>query len=200
MTKIQSLLTVIIASSLWMACTPDILEEEDPAVRRSEDIAEINTVIAENGWSTPDTTESGARFLIFKEGSDSQENIKQHDIVYFDYIGYYLDGNVFDTSIPLVADTAFSFVGDIVFEPVSYTYTETGWSLRYVPVVSQYLNGPNLSTAMMEALSVSFGQMTVGDRVLVFLPSAEATTQSNSASAQAVYFEIIIKQILSSEG
>lgn len=179
--------------SLLSNCNIEITEQYDAAAVRAADIQAINEVIAEKGWPEPDTTESGARYLIFSEGDTSRAKITQEDIVYFDYIGYYLDGSVFDTSIPEVADTAFSFTGDIIFEPISYTYTETGWSLRYVPLVAQYLNGPSLSTAMMEAISVSFRQMSQGDNVVIFLPSFEATTAStNVLRARPVYFDITV--------
>lgn len=199
MKKFGQVLFGVATLFVLIGCEVEFEETYDYDKTRAEDLQAIYELIAEKGWPEPDTTESGARYIIFKEGDASGETVKQQDIVYFNYIGFYLDGVVFDTSIPEVADTAFTFTGDLVFEPQSYTYTETGWTLRYVAVVAQYLNGPSLSTAMMEAITQSFAQMTEGDRVLIFLPSYEVTTQSRSQSNTVpLYFEVTIDRIIGS--
>ena len=169
----KSLFTLAISSliAIW-SCNPTILEPYDPDARKAEDIQAILETIAEKGWPAPDTTESGARYIIFDESADSAVATPQvEDIVAFDYIGFSLSGSVFDTSIPEVADTAFTSTGDIIFEPVLYTFSESGWTLRYVPLVSQYLFSNSPSTAFQEAVSITFGQMNVGDRAAIFLPS-----------------------------
>ncbi|MFZ9045261.1 MAG: hypothetical protein ACO2ZZ_05305 [Cyclobacteriaceae bacterium] len=196
----KSLFALVISSliAIW-GCNPTILEPYDPAARKARDIQAILETIAEKGWPAPDTTESGARYIIFDESADSAIATPQvEDIVAFDYIGFSLSGSVFDTSIPEVADTAFTSTGSLTFEPVVYTFSESGWTLRYVPLVSQYLFSNSPSTAFQEAVSVTFGQMNVGDRTAIFLPSTETGTITRSReNASPLYFELTLVDITS---
>lgn len=183
-------------SLLW-SCEFEVDEPYEPDVVKAADIQLINEKIAERGWPAPDTTLSGARYIIFRnEGDTTTITPKSEDIVSFDYIGYFLNGTVFDTSIPAVADTAFTDTGDIIFEPVVYTFSETGWTLRYVPVVSQYLFSNTPSTALQEAISVTFGQMTIGDTAAIFIPSTEAGTSTRlRENAIPLQFDVTIVEI-----
>jgi hypothetical protein len=170
---------------LIQACEPELAEIPDPDLTRQEDIEEINAFIEKYELGTPDTTENGARYYIYHEGDQSQEKVKLNDIVTFDYTGFYMDdSSVFMTSVPFVADTA----SLDTLDAVTYTFSETGWSLRYVFVTAQYLSTGG--TALSEAISTGFPEMVPGDRIVVFLPSDQALNSANSIQQKVVFYDI----------
>jgi hypothetical protein len=180
---------------LW-SCEIEIDEPYDFDATKAADIQEINEVIANNGWPAPDTTLSGARYIIFEGRDTTDATPQQEDIVYFDYTGFLLNGTVFDTTVPAVADTAFTETGDIVFEPVVYTFSDTGWTLRYVPIVSQYLTSVTPSTAFQEAITEAFLRMSPGDKVIILLPSTEVATLNRPiVNTVPIYYEISLVSI-----
>jgi hypothetical protein len=192
-------LVAFIGSGIFFACGLEIEDPYDADAVRAADIQAINDLIEEKGWPEPDTTESGARYFIIKKSAANDTTIKQLDVVYFDYTGFTLGGNVFVTTVQDVADTVYTSTDGYVFEPIPYTYTETGWSLRYINLVYQYLSGLTASTALMEAITVSFGQMTEGDRVTILLPSYEAATTASLANTSPIYYEIEVAQVIPAE-
>ena len=161
----------------------------DPAVKRKEDIEKINAFIDKYELGEPDTTEHGARYYIYHEGDQSQEKVKLNDIVTFDYTGWLLDSLAFMTTNAFVADTA----GLDTLDQAIYTYSETGWSLRYVLVTAQYLSTGG--QALTEAISTSFKQMVPGDRVVVFLPSDQALNNSNAVLQEVVFYDILLSEV-----
>ncbi|MFT4737142.1 MAG: hypothetical protein ACI8QD_001721 [Cyclobacteriaceae bacterium] len=182
----------IIATLIISACQPDIAPPlRTFAEQRILDIQEINDFLSDNGFSDPDTTASGARYFTFFDGEDTVPTIKKNDIVTFDYTAYFMDSSVFLTTVPFVADTA----NIDTLESPTFTYSETGWSLRYVPIAAQYINGPNSATGFSEAIATSFKQMVPGDRVVILLPSDQATTNLNISVARVIFYEITVKTI-----
>ena len=78
-----------------------------------KDIDIIEQFIAENGLTGVQSTEDGLHYII--EDPGGEEKPKLGDIVTVDYLGYYTDGETFDSSYdigqPLVADLTRLIVG-----------------------------------------------------------------------------------------
>ncbi len=171
----------------------------DFAEQRATDLAVIEAYLNEKGLGEPDTTESGARYVIVDEGEGDPINFG--DIVGINYIGAATTGRVFDTSIPEVADTAFTNTVDFFLQPQFFTYTESGWTLREIfRITSQFSTvgnfaGYGLSEAMTEALV----KMKTGGKLVVLLPSDQAfesTATSFFPAYSVLVYEIYPVEIL----
>lgn len=83
---------------LALSCGEVQIEETiDPDVQLAEDIAIIEEYLASQGIVDYDTLETEVRVLIQDMGDG--DPIEYQDIVWYDYIGRFIDGEIFDTSI-----------------------------------------------------------------------------------------------------
>ncbi|MDH5609104.1 MAG: hypothetical protein OEY56_06455 [Cyclobacteriaceae bacterium] len=179
---------------LLVACREDIIEvARSRGEIRAADIAQIDQYILDHNMGTPDTTLNGARYFIVDEGTG--DSVTQNAIVSVDYIAYYMNDTIFDTTIPIVADTALNIPNSTVSARV-FTYTQTGWPLQFVTFTSQYYNGPYQATALIEALSDALIRMRAGGKLVVFLPSDQATTAYNFVKPEVIYYEFYLRDVL----
>ncbi len=190
---IKSLKYVVILSGFMFACGDVELNETITlAEKRLEDIESIEAYIMENNLGVPDTTPSGGRYIILDEGDG--DSMEFGDIVGFDYIGYTLTGRVFDTSLPEVADTAFSRTFDFLLKPQFFNFTPSGWTLQSeLQVTNQFMDGNVEGTALSEAITTSFQKMKLGGKLVVFLPSDQAFEGEQSIFFPA--FSVIVYDI-----
>ena len=172
-----SLLTFMVIQ----ACETEITKPQTAAEKRLEDINTINDFIDDNELGTPDTTDSGARFFIYSEGDQSQSSPVNNQTVSFGYTGWYLsDSLIFMTTVPALADSA--NLSDTL-DLAQYTFSETGWTLRYVFVTAQYGN----ATGLAEAITEGFKEMVPGDSMLVLLPYDQAVNNANTGREVVLY-------------
>jgi len=141
--------------------------------QRAKDIEIIEQYIDSLNLGEYDTTASGARYIIQEVGD--LDSINYNDIVAIDYIGYSISGNVFDTSIAEVADTAFTEISVGILKPQVFTYSESGWSVELIQLTSQFItDGFVPGRALTEAITDALINMKTGGKLIVFLPSDQA--------------------------
>ncbi len=163
---------------MWvLGCADDIERRPDLQQQRLDDIATIEEYISANGLGAYDTTESGARYIIMEVGDG--DSIPYNRIVAVDFIGSTIEGKVFDTTIPEVADTAFSEVNESLLKPQVFTHTQSGWALNFITRLgSQFIaDGQIPGRALIEAISIGLSRMRTGGKLLIFLPSDQAFEQ-----------------------
>lgn len=193
---IKKIIFVIGIWFLYTGCSNDIVRRLTPDQQRAIDLEIIEQYFLENNLGTPDTTESGARWVILETGF--KDTIEYNKIVGVDYIGYATNGNVFETSIREVADTAFVEVFESVLVPQYFTYSETGWTMRDVRLTNQFAGGAFPGEGLGEAITDAFIKMRLGGKLLVVLPSDQGFESGQSshfgANAVLVYeiFPIVI--------
>ncbi|MBV6647889.1 MAG: FKBP-type peptidyl-prolyl cis-trans isomerase [Cyclobacteriaceae bacterium] len=103
----------------------DVLETASQDEQRTEDIALIESYIAEKGFTDVDTTSSGVRYVIRETGSG--EAIEYGDIVTLDFTGTLTNGEVFRSTVQAVVDTT-----DNLTAPnprLVFTHSQSGWAL-----------------------------------------------------------------------
>lgn len=177
-------------------------KEFDPDAQLAEDIAEIEAFIFKEGYTDYDTLESEVRVIVLEEGTGAA--IEYDDIIFYDYIGRYIDSVMFDTSIGELAlaqdqeyavDTTYlkskvnidrdslDADGNRVVETVEY---EEGYYHIYSTVREYqelitvhtpggwYIQQGSLVGGFKDAVNYSLEKLKLGGRVLAFLPSVEA--------------------------
>ncbi len=190
---------------LLVACEAgEVLIVEDPSVQRAKDIVIIEDYLRDRGYTEAqiDTTTSGVRYVIIDEGMTGVDSlsIDESDIVDFNYTGRLTTDSLFDTSIKSVAEGTRVFHEARNFSPLTTVYTASGWFID-----QQKFGGSTLLTGFRDGLTDSFGEMSVGGKVLIAIPSALAyglappLTLSGSIPQNAVLiFEllpaVVIKQ------
>lgn len=141
---------------------------EDSLAQLAEDNALIDAYIAENRLEDVFTTSSGVRYYLIEEGNGTFPEL--NDIVSVSFIGYYLDGTVFDTNIESVADNNIIGKDNGDFSVWRFNYTVDGRQLGFNGQYSYLTLMPELKRGMGAAM----GLMDEGSRAMVILPSNHA--------------------------
>ena len=121
----------------------------------------ITDYINENDLSPVVTTTSGASYIIQDFGTG--DAINYNDILSLNYTGYDLNGVAFVSTIN-PPDSVYHIYA--VYNPLTFTYTKSGWTLKYTPLVST-LSGDG----MIEALTDALIEMKKDGQLTVLLPS-----------------------------
>lgn len=156
---------VALATALFFlaGCREDtIFTPPDPDIQLNLDREVIQEYIAEKGYTTVDTTSSGVHYVILDSGDGT--DIEFNDIVLINYIGKLTDGTVFDTSIPSVAVDSEIFDSLRNYQPIRFTHTPDGWSLR----ASNYVPG------FVDGVTATVTIMNVGGHSEIIMPSSLA--------------------------
>lgn len=121
MSKVSLMMTALVAVASLSGCLrsdfPDV-PAFDPAAQLEEDTALIEDYLTENG-ETATRTNSGLYYQINDPGVG--DNIISGKVVRVDYVGYTLDGRVFDTSKSLVAQGHNIYEPARDYEPIEFT-------------------------------------------------------------------------------
>lgn len=179
---------LIVLITIFFSCDDGtVITIEDPSVQREIDSIIIADYFLENGYPLSDDniTESGVRFVILEQGSDSL--IGESDNVSFDYVGFMLNDTIFDTSIQEIADSIRIAVeesidarGDTVgtddeelilltfreerdYLPLEITYSTSGW-----PYNGRFVTG------FSDGITATFNQMGVGGKAIIAMTSSLA--------------------------
>ena len=102
---------------------------------------------------------------------------------------------MFDTSLPEVADTAFTNAAEFLLEPQFFNYTESGWTFRQVfRLTSQFASIGNFeAVALGEAMTLALKDMKLGGKLIVFLPSDQAFGAERTSFFEA--YSVIVYEI-----
>ena len=166
--KMKDLVVVVsfLLVGILISCgETNIIQPIDPNVQRAEDIEIINTYLEGLGYdpNEVDTTESGVRYIILDEGQVGNDElmIDESDIVTFNYIGKLTTEILFDTSIESLAKEEPNIYNELrTYEPVSITYTSTGWSFRDL-----FIDG------FEDGISATFNGLHIDGHALIIIPS-----------------------------
>lgn len=148
-TKLNTLKIIILTSIIILqACNNDIALS--PEKQFLVDIDIIDQYIIDNGL-TAVADPSGLRIVFNETFGDTKPNLAQ--VVTVDYVGYLLNGTVFDTSIEQVAIDNDIFTDSRVYQPIEFTVG-----------VGQVIKGWDIGILLMG----------VGDKATLLIPSGLA--------------------------
>jgi len=148
-TKLNTLKIIILTSIIILqACNNDIALS--PEKQFLVDIDIIDQYIIDNGL-TAVADPSGLRIVFNETFGDTKPNLAQ--VVTVDYVGYLLNGTVFDTSIEQVAIDNGIFSDSRVYQPIEFTVG-----------VGQVIKGWDIGILLMG----------VGDKATLLIPSGLA--------------------------
>ncbi|MEM8893008.1 MAG: FKBP-type peptidyl-prolyl cis-trans isomerase [Bacteroidota bacterium] len=145
-----------------------IQSTEDSLAQLAEDNALIDAYIAENRIENVFATSSGVRYYLIEEGNGIFPEL--NDIVSISFIGYYLDGAVFDTNVESVSDDNILGKDNGDFSVWRFNYTIDGRQLGFNGQYSYLTLMPELKRGIGQAM----GLMDEGSRAMVILPSNHA--------------------------
>jgi len=147
--KFNTLKIIILTSiTILYGCNNDI--DLSPEKQLLADIDIIDQYIADNGL-TAVADPSGLRIVFNETFGDTKPNLAQ--VVTVDYVGYLLNGTVFDTSIEQVAIDNGIFSDSRVYQPIEFTVG-----------VGQVIKGWDIGILLMG----------VGDKATLLIPSGLA--------------------------
>lgn len=159
----------------------EIAEREEYFGRVAREQAEtddkaIEAYINDKNLQNVQKADSGLRYMITKEGDGKK--IEQGDSVKIDYIGYLLDGTIFDSSIEDKARE-----GDVYME-----------GRNYAPLDLMYGR-----TRFIAGWNEGIGYLTEGDEATLIIPSGQAygpQARSKQIGANSILvFELFVREV-----
>lgn len=87
---------------IFVSCGDVVFAEDvEPSTQLADDIAVIEDYLDKEGYTDYDTLDSEVRVVILEEGTG--DVINYNDLIWYDYIGSFIDSLIFDTSISSIA-------------------------------------------------------------------------------------------------
>jgi hypothetical protein len=145
----------------------DLIELNDFNEQRLLDERLIADYLEENNFSNVDSTESGIKYVILEQGEGAAPI--PNEFVAIDFYNQDFDNIVYASNMRDVADTSVFVPIGQTFEPIVFTYSQSGWTLDFVTFTDELLGD-----GLKEAIGQSFSKMGVGGHVLVLVPSGLA--------------------------
>ncbi|WP_245986493.1 FKBP-type peptidyl-prolyl cis-trans isomerase [Marinoscillum furvescens] len=142
----------------------------------SLDLELIEAYLTEKGYESVDTLDSKVHVVILDEGTGAP--ISESDQVTMDYVGHFLDGEVFDTSIDSVAIENDIYDSTKVYQPIRFTYSSNGWTM------GKYIKG------FQQGTSYALGKINVGGGAEMVIPSYLGFTTNYALAGEVVVFRV----------
>lgn len=172
----------------------DLIELNDFDEQLQTDRRMIDDYISEKNLPNVDSTTSGIRYAIMDLGEGAEP--VPNEFVSVDYYNQDLEGISYGSNIREVADTSVFVPINQAFEPIVFTYSQSGWTLDFVSFADRLVGD-----GLKEAIGAAFLEMKEGGHVMVFLPSSQAfgsnPEQGSPVPANTVLiYHIFLREVL----